>query len=223
MKYVKLFESWLDDKVFEATEVNPIEVAKAFPIDADQYGTMHFVANMSEDRTEDLAKYLQSKLNGFSKNLKTKSGSPISFKTTYNKDKKVVEIVASNRPDEKFMTQGEYLSKGNAKAGKIYPNTMFTYVGFMTRGEEESGKNNNIFIDVAGKNTEDIPLGMFIAAALENKDVEDIKVKTPTDLAVTLASVIDTKNEGKPSSFDNIVSKVKSGVGDNLAPKEGGK
>jgi hypothetical protein len=217
MKYVKLFESWVKNSVNEAEDFKPKDITTKFPIDTETYGTMHFVTNKSEDNTEELAKYLQSKLTSFTKNLKTKSGSPISFKVTYNKKDDVVEVTSSNKPNEKFTTQGEYLSKGNSKAGAIYQNTMFTYSGFIKR----DGKD--VFIDKTGfqGTTDNIPLGLFIASTIENKDIEDINVKTPSDLAMTYASAIDSSKEGKYISPKDIAGKLSTPSQErNTAPTE---
>jgi hypothetical protein len=219
MKHVKLFESWLNDHVYEAADVKPIEVSKAFPIDTEQWGSMEFVTGKKSTDIPGLATYLDQKLKTLTKNM------PIKFKVVLNKKgggNGTVEITADNNPNLKFITGGSLFKPNNAKSADLNPygKTMFNYGGWI----EDNGKE--IPGDVQALDPEqggDWRLGEFLSAAIQKKDIADIS-QTPKDFALNVALTYDSSKEGKPATIDNIVSRVSSGgAGPRLAPQEGGK
>lgn len=216
MKYVKLFESWLDDHVYEAADVKPSEVSKVFPINTEQWGSMDFVTGKKATDMQGLATYLDQKLKSLSKNIPTK------FKVILNKkgggDEGTVEITADNNPKLKFITGGSLFKPKNAKSDELNPygKTLFNYAGWVEDGGEKiPGDVASLDLSQGG----DWRLGEFLSAAIQKKDIADIS-QSPKDFALNVALTYDSSKEGKPATIDNIVSKVTSGVGDNLAPKE---
>ncbi len=218
MAHVKLFESWIKDKIYEAADVKPTEVAKVFPIDTEQWGSMDFVTGKKATDMEGLTTYLDQKLKALTKNM------PVKFKVTFNKKgggNGTVEVVASNNPKVKFYTGGSMYKPKNVLSTELNPygKTLFNYGGWV----EDNGKEIPGDVQSLDKEQGGVwRLGEFISAAIQKKDIADIS-QTPKDFALNVALTYDSSKEGKPVSMDNIVSKVSSGVGDNLAPKEGEK
>ena len=213
MKYVKLFESWL--VMNEATEVTPTEVAKAFPVDTEKWGSMEFVTNKESTDIQGLATYLGEKIKSLTKNLPTK------FKVVFNKKgggDGTVEISPENNPKLKFIASGSMYKPvdANARKNNPYGNTLFNYSGWVKDGDEEIIGDRKAVSDYAQSG--DWRLGEFLSAAIQKKDIADIS-QNPKDFALNVALTYDSSSEGKPATIDNIVSKISSG-GDNLAPKE---
>jgi hypothetical protein len=219
MAYVKLFESWIKNKIYEAADVKPTDVAKVFPVDTEQWGSMDFVAGKKTTDMEGLTTYLDQKLKALTKNM------PVKFKVTFNKKgggNGTVEIVPSNNPKIKFYTGGSLFKPKNASAAELNPygKTLFNYGGWVEEDGKEIIGDRDQALDF--RQGGDWRLGEFISAAIQKKDITEIS-QTPKDFALNVALTYDSSKEGKPMTMDNIVSKVSSGVGDNLAPKEGGK
>lgn len=219
MKYVKLFESWLDSTVNEAEDVNPKEVAQAFPIDLEKWGTMEYVANKKSTDLPGLATYLDQKLKSLTKNL------PVKFKVVFNKQgggAGTVEITPENNPKLKFIASGALYKPTNPEAEKQNPygKTLFNYSGWIKDGDEEIVGDVKAASDY--QKGGDWRLGEFLAAVIQKKDIYDMKGKqSPKDFALNVALAYDSSTGGKPATLDSIVTKVKSGsAGDNLAPKE---
>jgi hypothetical protein len=215
MAYVKLFESWLNHKIYEAEEVKPSDVAKTFPIDNEQWGSMDFVTGKNANDISGLATYLEQKLKSLTKNIPTK------FKVTFNKKgggNGTVEITVDNNPKMKFITGGSLFKPKNAKSNELNPygKTLFNYAGWVEEnGEKIPGDVESLDLSQGG----DWRLGEFLSAAIQKKGIEDIS-QSPKDFALNVALTYDSSKEGKPSTMDSIVTKVNSAIGDNLAPKE---
>ncbi len=219
MAHVKLFESWIKDKVYEAADINPNEIAKVFPVDTENWGSMEFVTGKKANDIQGLATYLDQKLKALTKNM------PVKFKVTFNKKgggDGTVEIVADNNPKVKFYTGGSMFKPKNVAAEKLNPygKTMFNYGGWVEDNGKEIVGDRDQALDF--RQGGDWRLGEFISASLQKKDIAEID-QSPKDFALNVALAYDSSKQGKPVSMDNIVSKVSSGVGDNLAPKEGEK
>lgn len=214
MAYVKLFESWL--AMNEAEEVDPTSVAKTFPIDTKQWGSMEEVANKSSTDLPGLATYLGQKLKALTKNL------PVKFKVAFNKSDGTVDITPEDNPKLKFRASGSLYKPKNAASEKQNPygKTMFNYSGWIKDGEEEIVGDTQAALDY--EQGGDWRLGEFLSAVIQKKDVYDMKGKqSPKDFALNVALTYDSSKEGKPATLDNIVTKITSGSpGDNLAPKE---
>lgn len=203
MRYIKLFESWSAEINEAEGAVDPESVAKAFPINSEQWGSMDFVTGKSVDDTKGLADYLKSKIDGLTKNL------PVKFKVAYNQKDKMVEISPATDPKMVFKTQGSIekavAGSGGARFMKVnpYSGTLFNYGGFVyENGEEIQGDEK------AGE--EQWKLGQFLSAAMQKKSVADLSTK-PVNLALDIAAVWDSSKQGKVVTSKEVETKVKSG------------
>lgn len=202
MKYIKLFESWATEINEAEGVIDPESIAKTFPIDSKQWGSMDFVTGKDVNDTKGLADYLKSKVDSLTKNL------PVKFKVVYNQKDKMVEISPANDPKNVFKTQGS-ISKAAAGSGGArymkenpYSNTLFNYDGFVyENGEEIPGDEK--------PGEEQWKLGQFLSAAMQKKSVADLSTK-PVNLALDIAAVWDSSKQGKVITSKEVETKMKS-------------
>jgi len=230
MKYVKLFESWLNEEEQGEIELTGKDIQEAFPITTDMYGEWSQSTGKSwgkdekekQEAMKEFSKWLSAKLTGLTKNLSTK------FKVVINKGDKEndgnVEISVEGKPGIKFFTSGNnpFTVKSSNKKVLPYEKTMFSYYGWVYEDGNQVTPLGNKGSTFGSADVGYWTLGEFLASTLQKEEspgdyLVSLK-RSPKELALNIAMVKDASKSGKVRSTSDIASTALSTLR-NIAPE----
>jgi len=186
MGQINKFSYWINR--LNESDGNADKVMKAFPVDTNKWGTMEATKNVQEFYTDQLADYLKEKMSELSANL------TVTFSVEYNSQQETVEIYDETNPKVMFVTQGVTLAELDQEMSGIYPNTLFTYMGYVqdvSRYYETS-------------EAEDFSLAAFIVSCIQKKPVSSIYQRLPSEIATLVAQVAYSYETRKPANASEI-------------------